>query len=247
MAEYETTIGAVREIKIVRDEQKRGVLLAANIDDELHNRFARAFVEISRRFIRENQRRAIDERTRDGDALAFAAGKLGRQVRHAFGEPDAGEQFLRLFPRLAHRRSRDACGEQNVFERGQLGNEVEKLKDIADKFRARLGEKCVPALGDAFAGPEKFAGIGRVESAENLQERRFPRTAFAAYGNAFSGCDGEIDVGQHVNRSRRSREGFFDILSRKDVFHFLGTTNKHEWTRIIREQNVPTRVLIFEN
>lgn len=209
MAQDEATVGARGEIKIVRNKEQGGVLLAANIDDELHNRFARALVEVARRLVCENQRRAIDERARDGNALAFAAGKFRRQVRHAIGEPDTREQFLRLRAGLAHRRSRDACGEQHVFERRQLGNEVEKLENVADEFRAGFGEKGVPALGDAFAVPKKFAGVGRVEPAENLQERCFSRAAFAAHGNAFAGGDGEIDVRENFNRSRRSREGFF--------------------------------------
>ena len=209
VAEDEAAVGACGEIEVVRDEEQGGVLLAANIDDELHNRFARALVEVARRLVRQNQRRAVDERSRDGNALTFAAGKFCRQVRHAFGESDACEQFFRLIAGLAHRRSRDARGEQDVFERRQLGNEVKKLENVADEFGSGFGEEGVPALGDALAVPEKLAGIRRVETAENLQERGFPGAAFAADGNAFPSRDGEIDIAENFNRSRRCREGFF--------------------------------------
>ena len=86
---------------------------------------------------------------------------------------------------------------------------MKKLKHIADQLRARLSKKRVPATGNALAVPKNFAGIGRVESAENLEQRRFPRAAFAANGNAFARADIEIDIRENIERSRRRSERFF--------------------------------------
>jgi hypothetical protein len=48
---------------------------------------ARALVEVARRLVGEDDRRTVDQGAGDGDALAFAAGKLRGQVLEARARP----------------------------------------------------------------------------------------------------------------------------------------------------------------
>ena len=66
-------------------------------------------------------------------------------------------------------------GQQDVLLAGQLGDEVEGLEDEADVVAAHAGELALGAAVDALAGDLDGAGLGAVERAEEVQERRLAR------------------------------------------------------------------------
>ena len=65
-----------------------------------------ARIEIAGRLVGEQHARAVGDRAGDGDALLFAAGKLGRPMRQAMAEPQIGEEFGCTLTRLPARRDR---------------------------------------------------------------------------------------------------------------------------------------------
>ena len=58
-------------------------------------------IQIAGRLVGQQQFRLVDERAGDGDALLFAAGKLGRLVIQPVLEADAREQFAPRASRVA--------------------------------------------------------------------------------------------------------------------------------------------------
>ena len=52
-------------------------------------------IEVAGRLVREQQRRRVDQRPCQGDALLLAAGELHGPVVRPFGEPDHVERFQR--------------------------------------------------------------------------------------------------------------------------------------------------------
>jgi hypothetical protein len=85
MREFDATIRKVSDGRIVRHHQDC-VSLAVQFPKKLdHGLFIR-FVEISRRFVGQNQFRMIDQRTRDGHALLLASGQGPGKMLDAIGQ-----------------------------------------------------------------------------------------------------------------------------------------------------------------
>src|SRR6185503_11949027 len=85
-------------IRLVRNDGNRDSALLIEPLKNIHHFNRSAAVEISRRLVRQNNRRTIHKRASDGDALLMAAGKLVRHIMNALTEAD---NFKRL-SRTAH-------------------------------------------------------------------------------------------------------------------------------------------------
>src|SRR5882762_10799361 len=93
----------------------------------------------------------IYQGTRDGHALALAAGKLVRPVRHAIREIDSGE---RLFSHLVPLGSWDAAIDQrqlNVVQGRGPSEEVESLEHKPDFLVANSRQLVVVHLRNVLA------------------------------------------------------------------------------------------------
>src|SRR5665647_3564959 len=96
---------------LVRDDDD-GVAPVGKALEQRHDFRAGLGIEISRRLVREQDGRLVDERAGDGDALALSAGKFVRLVMHAVGQADAGQRFKRELPPFLRR---NACVNQRQF------------------------------------------------------------------------------------------------------------------------------------
>jgi hypothetical protein len=77
--------------------------------------------------------RIVDQGARNADALLFSAGKLRRQMIGAVAKPNTFQGSQRF---LLVRHAMEVLRQHYVFERREIRNEVELLKDEADLFRA---------------------------------------------------------------------------------------------------------------
>ena len=132
--------GVPRDIGLVRNQNDR-VALLIQILEERHDFFAGLRVEVSGWLVGENDFRVVGERSRDGDTLLLATGKLVRAVLHAVAESD-------LFAEID--AASDVSGGQHwpagaivqrnldVLQHRVLGDEIERLKDEADELIANV-------------------------------------------------------------------------------------------------------------
>ena len=155
--------GFLRVRGAVGDQDERGVGLGAKAEEQRDDRVARVLVEISGRFVGQDQGRLVHERAGHGHALAFSAGKLRRQMMRALRQADAPEQFLRPGVRRGVEPADDAAREQHVGQRIEFGHEVKRLEYHADQARATCRRE------GFLAAPENFAAIGRVKTGEEME------------------------------------------------------------------------------
>ena len=96
--EVDRAVGVRGVARIVRDHADRRAA-AVQLAKQLHHRFAVRRIEVTRRFVGEEDERIAGDRAGDGDALLLTAGELRRIVLHAVAHAHALERV----------RARAAC------------------------------------------------------------------------------------------------------------------------------------------
>src|SRR5262245_34588124 len=105
VAEDDDPLGVFRDAVLVSDEQQRDAALAVEPLEDLHDLDRSAAVERARRLVGKDDRRMIDKRPRDRDALLLPARKLIRVIVLAPAQPDRFERLLGAAPSLRGRDS----------------------------------------------------------------------------------------------------------------------------------------------
>ena len=101
-------------------------------------------VEVTRRLVSENERRVVDERTSDRNALLFSSRQLAGQVVRAIGEPNVREKCARSLGAAGvvigvEQRQHDVVDGRRAVE------QVKLLKDEPDLSASNVGEGIVVA------------------------------------------------------------------------------------------------------
>ena len=137
----------------------------------------------------------------------------------AVGETDAVEPFGGGGEGLFVGDAASQQGHGDVFERGELRQQVVELPDVTDVAVAVGG--CLPGrqAGDVGVGAPNFAGGGAVERGEEVEQGTLAGTGFADDGDHFSGSHFERQIAKEIEadsiRAQR-RIGFFEGYSSKD-------------------------------
>src|SRR5215510_15635886 len=88
VTEDDDALGVFRDVVFVRDNQQRDAAFAVEPLEDLHDLDRSAAVERASRLVGQDDRRVIDQRPRDRDALLLSARKLIRMIIFAIGQPD---------------------------------------------------------------------------------------------------------------------------------------------------------------
>jgi hypothetical protein len=125
-----------------------GASLAMQLAQQAQDDFFIDCVQISSGFIGQNDLRIVDQGAGDANPLLFSAGELSGQVPGAVFQADM-RQRLQGFLLVGH--AVEVLGQHDIFERGEIGNQMELLKDEANFFRARPAQIQRGKLGHVFA------------------------------------------------------------------------------------------------
>ena len=121
-------------------DQNRCAKILVQLSQEGVDLLTGAGVEISGRFIAEQEPWIIDEGPGDRHSLAFTSGKSAGSLLFTAGESDGFEQgaSFRFDLRLAllpiSFRCSDDGREHDIFEHVEVGQQVKELKDEADEL-----------------------------------------------------------------------------------------------------------------
>ncbi len=97
--------------------------------------------------------------------------------------------------------------QQDVFERGERGDELVGLKDEADGAAADLRERVLGQVGDGDAVEVDIAGGGGVKAGEQAEQRGFAGAGGAHDGDEFAARDGEVEAFEDVDGARAVADG----------------------------------------
>ena len=116
----------------------------------------------------------------------------------------------------------DAAGEKRhgyVFERGEFGEQVVELPDVADVAVAVVASLFAGEGGDVDVAAEDFARGGFVERGEEVQQRALAGAGFADDGDHLAGGDFEVEIADELQAGGVGGErgvGFFEGVGAED-------------------------------
>ena len=129
------------DVQIVRHQDDADPLLFVQPLEHLQDFLARAGIQISGRFVGQQDRRMIHQGPGNGNALLLAAGKLRRLVIEALAKADAFQEFdgpaafVAIRPRLGRIDQRHP----HLLDGRAARQQIEALEDEADVAVADLG------------------------------------------------------------------------------------------------------------
>ena len=180
------------------DQHQRRPALGAQPRQELEHDRAGGAVEVAGRLVGEQQRRLGREGARQRDALLLAARELRRVVVSALAEADA----RRAVARAAVERL-GAAGElerqEDVLERGQVGEQLERLEDEADAAAAQERQLVLGERLDRRAVDPHLALARPVEPGGEAEQRRLAASRRPEHGDELAARDREVDASRMVS------------------------------------------------
>src|SRR6185312_6764602 len=132
---FDSSAAARGELPIVSHEDEGRVRVRVQLEQQLPDAPSGGRVEVSGRLVREQHRWLRDEGSCQRNALLFSAGKLARIVPRAILQTDPRERVQGAATCV--RAPGQLEWEHHVLERGQSGNEVERLEHESDTLRTQ--------------------------------------------------------------------------------------------------------------
>jgi hypothetical protein len=150
-------------------------------------------VEVTGRFVGEQNRRIHRQGAGDGDALPFAARQFVGEVRQPMIELDEGQQFTGARVHFGARPASQVQRQADVFERCQSWQQVEELEDESDFVAPDASQGIVREATEPFAVDDHVSGCGAVESADQVEQGGFARARRSDDRDQLAAGDGEAD------------------------------------------------------
>src|SRR5690606_17831379 len=128
-------------------------------------------VQVARGFVRQQEGGTVHQGARDGDPLLLSTRERGGQGMRAPGPSQRLELRLRPSPCLTIRRAEEQERNHHVRKGVELRQEVERLEDETQALTAHPRAGVGITAIDAFARDMDGAGVGGLESRDDVEER----------------------------------------------------------------------------
>lgn len=133
----------------------------------------------------------------------------------------AVEQNLGLLVNIAAGTASDQGGQDDVFDRGEGGQQVEGLEDDAEATAAEQRPAAVAHGGQILPLDDHLAPIGLIECPNQVQERAFTRPAGSHDRHELAGCHREGHIPHGVNRFAVRGKDLLEAGYLKDSRHAI--------------------------
>src|SRR5688572_20795451 len=191
-ADVQPPLAALGELHIVRDEDERRAALAVHLEEKIDHVLAGGGIEVPGGLVGEEELGFGHEGARDGHTLLLAAGELARIVSEAFAQAHALEHLARAARRV--RSAKELERQHHVLERGERGQELERLEHEAHHAAAKLRAPVLVEREEVGAVDPHAPARGNVQSGEESEKRGLSRARRAQdrHGLPFPHFEGRV-------------------------------------------------------
>ena len=162
--------GRVIGMALIMCNHDYGSSITVQLAQEFEYFFAIRCIEVTGRFVSENQLGIGDNCSCHGDTLLLTARQLLRSVIGTMRNTDAFQDRLNPFLPLACRYLLIQQRQHDVFSNSQFINKIKALKYETDIVFANFGQLRFRIAGDIFASEFVAATVRRIEHAKNVQQ-----------------------------------------------------------------------------
>src|SRR3989442_4282166 len=205
------SVSMLRVPRIVRHHADRRAG-AVQRPQQLHHRFAVGRVEVAGRFVREQDRRVTHNGAGHGHALLLASGELHRIVLGTVHHPDLFEGLLHPLRALRSRHAPVRERQLDVFGDGEIADQIEGLEHEADPPVADPRSLRRRQVSHRLVLEQVAAVAGRIEQAEDGEERRLAAARRAVDRDVLALADLEVYVRERVRLDLVGEEDLADTL-----------------------------------
>ncbi len=209
IAHEQASRAAGRDLRLMGDEEDGGAAPGAEREHALEHAAARGRIEVARGLVGEKERGIRGQRPGESDALLLAAGKLGGIVGGAIREAHLREQFARAGRGIPAAEELERQGD--VFERGEVGKEVEGLEQEADVTPPEEGEAVLVERREIPPGDFDAPAARPLDAGDHGEESGLACAGGAGEGDRLAALDLEIDSAQDRDPAGRSVEFEMDV------------------------------------
>ena len=210
---------------------KRGAsFLPDQLEEFGEHRVGGLLVEIAGGFVGQDQWRAIGEGAGDRHALLLAAGEFRRTMVEPLAQPERGQQRRRPLPRRSGFGTVDQLGQDDILACIEVGQEVMKLIDEAERVTAEVGPRIGVERGGFDTGNADRAFEPAFQQADRLKQSRLARSRRPHQGDDLPGQHVEIDAVEDVDGGVALREAAPQIGGLEDgLTHSAGPGPDRCW------------------
>ena len=119
--------------------------------------------------------------------------------------------------------------QQDVFQCGERGQQLERLEHEADAAGAQAGAGVLVEIVEALAEQFDFARRRLVEPCQQAEQGGFAGTGCASDRQRFARFDGEPDFAEDVERAIRGRHALGQVACQDDGIRELGAVGRRHW------------------
>ena len=179
--------------------QHDGVAARMQLVKQRHDLITGLRVQVARWLVSEDDRGAIDECARNGNALALSAGELVRLMVHALFQIHRAESRFGAFDALCRRGTVVDQRQLHVVQRSGARQQVEGLEDEADLTVADARQLIVVQVADAMSVQCVGALAWRIQAADQVHQRRLAGARRTHDGDVLVVLDAQADAAQRVH------------------------------------------------
>src|SRR3990170_1134523 len=214
-------VGAAADRGIVGHEDEGLLLLAVQVDEQVHDLRRRLRVEVSRGFVGPHDRGIVHEGPRDRDPLLLARAQLGGLVAFPARELDGLDHRESPAPGLLRGDAGDEEGKLHVLDRGQDGEEVVRLEHEAHPAGTIAAFRVIAHRREGDALDEDVPRGEVVEPGEAVQEGRLPAAGRTHDRDHLPARDREADPAEGMDHDRARVVRLVDVqcADHRDLGH----------------------------
>jgi hypothetical protein len=208
------------EAGVVGDDDQGDAALV-EFFEQTHDLLAGGAIEVAGGLVGEDQCGLHDRRAGDRDALALPTRELVRAMVGAVLQSIVPQRAGDACAALCRRDAGENHRQGDVLGGGQARHQMKTLEDEADALAAHACLFVCRQGGDVAACETVDAGIGAVEQAEQVEQRRLARTRRTHHGHVFPGSDADVEAAQRVHLAVTELEDPLDTGSSISGAHRL--------------------------
>ncbi|MNM27476.1 hypothetical protein D3C81_379690 [compost metagenome] len=211
------------------DQHQAGVAGTVELEHQLEHGRGRAVIQVAGRLVAQHAGRVIDQRARHCSTLAFATGQFAGLVVQAMAEANRFQQRSRTRTGLRHCGAGQHHRHHHVFQRGEFRQQVVELVDETQRLVAQQAARGVRQRGHALTGDIDLARGGRIQPAQQVQQRALAGTGGADDRNRLACGHRQVQAIEHrglhaplsVGLAQRFGTDHF-IAAIEDLIHSAG-------------------------